>query len=216
MFKVSPSNAFQPDALDWLEPQEANASWNQKKHLTPASKGKKQLKNAVLSGRRTSRFGRIFIYMYICQFSITLTPLPPCNPPLERILWSGGGPWDRSAWDANVAKACKSRNEAVKARKKRCYQKKHHVKKYLEFAMHITTCIQCLIKTYLSWSHRVGWFRSIKNHVPSAPLHGAPPGLAYHHQTAGWEELWLLHGDPSISRSVHSIILPCSLQVLTM
>lgn len=159
----------------------------------------------------------IHIYMYICQFSITLTPLPPCNPPLERILWSGGGPWDRSAWDANVAKACKSRNEAVKARKKRCYQKNIMSKNILSLqSMHITTCIQCLIKTYLSWSHRVGWFRSIKNHVPSAPLHVAPPGLAYHHQTAGWEELWLLHGDPSISRSVHSIILPCSLQVLTM
>ena len=48
MFKVSPSNAFQPDALDWLEPQEANASWNPKKNLTPASKGKNSSKRCTV------------------------------------------------------------------------------------------------------------------------------------------------------------------------
>ena len=46
--KVSPSNAFQPDALDWLEPQEENASWNPKKNLTPHSKGKNSSKRCTV------------------------------------------------------------------------------------------------------------------------------------------------------------------------
>lgn len=162
----------------------------------------------------------IYIFIYICIYVNFQSHSLRCRH--VTLLWNvsfdlvealGTGQLGTLTWQKHAKAGMKPSKHA----KSDAIKKNIMSKNILSLqSMHITTCIQCLIKTYLSWSHRVGWFRSIKNHVPSAPLHVAPPGLAYHHQTAGWEELWLLHGDPSISRSVHSIILPCSLQVLTM
>ena len=61
--KVSPSNAFQPDALDWLEPQEENASWNPKKS-DAALEGKKQLKTLYCRVGERPGLG-VYIYMFI-------------------------------------------------------------------------------------------------------------------------------------------------------
>ena len=62
---VSPSNAFHPDALDWLdsELQEEKPSWNTKKNLTKLHKSKKALKHRTVGSANVPVCAYIYIYM---------------------------------------------------------------------------------------------------------------------------------------------------------
>ena len=64
--KVSPSNAFQPDALDWLETTRRKCFLKYKKKTDAALEGKKQLKTLYCRvGERPGLGVYIYIYMYI-------------------------------------------------------------------------------------------------------------------------------------------------------